>query len=243
MSTPYVFGTDFNFKLFLYQDKTKITSIPAQTINAHIFKDSPSRSSAASGVGALQSKTQVLATGSEPISIAFDALVDDDYAGSLDYRLYYVCINLRLKAAAQIQTIIRAIKVERVSGQDIEIGVTLENIKGIYPDVNEYLSDPELQTMLDLAKIDLVEDLSSKGFDWNQIYSPDQLFNALLQNVLVSVYNSQINRDVDKFTRLADKAQARYEIIKGNLKLAYDATGAGSQTETRKAGGLILAVR
>lgn len=244
MSSPaYVYGRSFTFNLYTFEDRTQITNLPAQTIQAYCFRDQPSRADASSGSGALSSPTQILAGGNANISLTIPAIVDQDPTNLLSYRLHWIAVNLILQAGGQVQTIIKAIKVERASGQDSEIGVTLQSIQDIYPDVLSFLSSGEINAMITLAKADLLDDLTNRGIDWNQVHRPDQLSNALLFNTLTYIYNSQIQREGDRFYVSSAKSQARYESIKANLKLAFDATQAGDKTNVVKTGGQIRMVR
>ena len=245
MSAPaYVFGRSFTFNLYTFEDRTQITNLPAQTVTGYCFRDQPSRADALSGSGALSGPfTQILAGGTGNISLTVPAIVDQDSSSILNYRMHWIAVNLILATGGQVQTIIKAIRVERASGQDSEIGVTLQSIQDIYPDVTEYLSTGEINAMITLAKADLLDDLTNKGIDWNQVNRPDQLFNALLFNTLTYIYNSQIQREGDRFYVSSAKAQTRYESIKSNLKLAFDATQMGATTEVVKTGGQIRMVR
>ena len=242
MNKAYVYGKDLVFNLYAYEDKTKITNLPAQTVTGYLFYDQPSRVNAAAGSGNMSSFTQSL-TANGTISLTIPAITDPNPSDVLNYRLYWVAVNFILKTAGSTQTVLRSIKVERVGGQDAEIGVSLQTIQDIYPDVLSYLSTGEIDAMISLAKADLLDDLSNKGLDWNQVYQPDQLFNALLFITLVYVYNSQIQREGDRFFVSAEKAGQRYENIKNNLKLAYDSTLGGQKTDEVKSGGIIRLVR
>ena len=238
----YVYGKDLTYYLYAFEDKTKITNLPAQTVQGYLFLDQPTRAIAAAGTGALQSPTQSL-TANGTIALTLTAITDPNPGDILGYRLYWVAVNFILKTAGEVQTVIRAIKVERVSGQDAEIGVTYAKIVAIYPDVVNYLTEAEVNEMITLAKIDLLDDLTNKGFDWNQVNKPDQLFNALLFNTLVYVYNSQIQREGDRFAFSSAKAQARYDSLKTNLRLEYDSTMSGMTTNIEPVGSPIFLER
>ena len=238
----YVYGKDLAFNLYTFEDKTKILDLPAQTVQGYLFLDPPSRSQAIAGDGALSSFTQAL-DANQDIQLEIPAITDPNPSDNLEYRLYYVAVNFILESGEDAQTVIRSIKVERVGGQDTEIGVTVQKIQDIYPDVLSYLTEAEINAMIGLAKADLLDDLTNKGYDWNQIYKPDQLFNALLFNTLVYVYNSQIQREGDRFYTSSMKAQARYESIKNNLRLNYDSTSVGVVDEIATFGTAIWVQR
>jgi hypothetical protein len=235
----YVYGKDLIFYLHAFEDKTKITTLPAQTVQGYLFLDQPTRAAAAAGTGALQSTTQTLAANGT-IALPLTPITDPNPNDILGYRLHWMAVNFILKTAGAVQTVIKAIKVERVSGQDAEIGVTYSKVVEIYPDVVNYLTESEVNAMITLAKADLLDDLTNKGFDWNQVNKPDQLFNALLFNTLVYVYNSQIQREGDRFYVSSAKAQQRYDSLKSNLRLEYDSTMSGMTTDLEPTGGIIF---
>ena len=236
--SSYIYGKDLTFQLYTFEDKTAIPTLPAQTVTGYVFTEAPSRSQAKTGSGSLSTFTKIL-SGSEAFICTVPAISDPYPEDAVQFRVYWVAVNFIVATSKQVQTVIRAIKVERVSAQDSRIGVTVETLEAKYPTILSYTTTEELQATIDLATIDLVDDLTNKGFDWNKIYHPDQLFNALLVRSLESFYTSQINRDGDKFTILASKAGQRYQSIINSLKLDYDSSFSDQPIEKKKTGGII----
>jgi len=217
----YIFGKDFDYKLYTYEDGKRIQSIPAQTITSYLFDAQPSRASAANGTGAIATFTTTHASGNV-ITVAVDAVDDPDPSSLTHGWLYWIAVNFKLDNSEQTQTVLRAINIERAVGQDSIIGVTAAKIKEAYPAVDSYASPEEIEAMIQLAHVDLLDDLKNRGFQWAQINSPDQLFNALLFKSLNYVHVSQIQRQGDGFFVKAEMAQRRYEGIITNLKLLID---------------------
>lgn len=234
----YVYGKDLVYNLFTFEDQREISDLPTQTVTGYLFENAPSRAQAASGEGALETFTQSLTEG-QKIQLSIPAISDPYPNEYTDFRHFWVAVNFVLEAGEDVQTVVRAIKVNRVAGHDVEIGVNLQSIIDIYPDVLQYLNDTQINALIALARLDLLDELSNKGFDWSRIHKPDQLFNALLSNTLVYIYNSQIQDAGDRFSASSEKAQTRYESLKNNLKLQYDSTLSGIDTEKVEIGGTI----
>lgn len=240
----YIFGKDFTYSLYFYEDNLRLAEaeIPAQTITAYLYKDQPSRDQARTGTGSLQTISK-LHTGGQPVELPVEAILDPNPDSAIDLYQYWLAVNLKLETdSIEDEIIIRSIYLERVSAQDKEIGVTASSILEIWPDLYSYLSETQVSSLIALAKAEILDDITTKGYDWNKIFNPEQLFYALLFNSLVHIYNSQINTVGDRFSVLSERMEKRYVNIKANLKLSYDATGSG-QVSTVESPMMIRAVR
>jgi hypothetical protein len=128
---------------------------------------------------------------------------------------------------------------ERVSGKDRTIGVTIQKIKEAYPDVGAYLSDANIEALIRLAQTELLADLLNKGFHWAEINKPDQLFNALLFKSLWYVHSSQIQRQGDRFSVSAELASRNYQATIKALQIEIAHEGHEDEKKSVKAGGTV----
>lgn len=237
----YVFGKDFTYDLYFYEDERAIANnaIPNQIVTAYVFRESPSRDIARNGTGAQQT-ISMSHTGAQPIALPVVAIPDPSPDSSIDKYIYWIAAKLKLKPGGTDEIVIRSFYIERVSAQNTQIGVLAANILDIWPDVYSYLTEAQVNSMISLATMDIKDDLSNKGYDWNSIYHPEQLFNALLFNTLSYIYNSQINTLGDRFALLADKTEKRYKSIMQSLKLDYDSSMSGQVTSEERPGILMV---
>lgn len=237
----YVFGKGFDFNIYTYENGDRIQSIPSQTVTSYLFTEQPSREIARAGTGAARTITHSHTTGNV-LSVPVTDINDPDPASLTNYHVYWLAVNFILEADAQVQTVLRALKVERATGHDELIGVTAAKIVEAYPDVQSFLSPDQIESMIQLAQVDMLDDLKNKGFQWAEIYRPAELFNALLFKSLTYIHQSQIQRQGDRFFVSADASQRRYEGIISTLKISYDEAQAGTITQART-GGIIYSKR
>jgi hypothetical protein len=238
----YTYGKDFTYTLYTSEDGISTTDIPAQTLNVYVFDTVPSRDMARNGTNSIQSLTP-LYSGNGAIEFTIDAISDPDPTSQIPYYLFYVSVNFVLQIGEQVQTVIRAIKVQRPTGQDSTIEITVSKIRDAYPDVFSYLNHTQIEAMIDLAKVSVLDDLKNKGFNWAQMYKPDQLDNAILYKSLSLIFDSQIQRQGDRFFVMGEKAIKQYSNIIGTLKLLYDNHFTNEPTEQKRTGGILLAIR
>ena len=224
--SKYIFGRDITYNLHLYEDGEKITDLPAQTVTGYLFRPEPSRADAAAGTGALSTFTQSLTAGSA-ISLTIPAVADPDDTSNFNAYDYWVAVNFILKTGGDTQTSIRKIRIERVNGQNYDIGVELDDVLSLFPDALSYLSASQISAIIQLARSEIVFELEQEGIAWAAVWRPDDLYHTLLFRVLYHVYASQ----KDDFVESRDEAKASYISAKNSLKLAYDATLSGQPTE------------
>lgn len=236
--SEYVFGKDILYNLFTYEDGEKITALPTQTVTGYIFRPQPDRAAALAGTGAISSFTQSLTAGDD-IQLTIPAVSDPDPTGGVTHYTYWVAVNFVLKTGGQVQTVLRAIEIYRVFGQDSDIGVTTSKVIEVFPDITAYITTSQIESMIALARAEIVADLDNKGMQWASIHEPKQLYHALLFNSLFYVFGSQGER----FEAQAQSAKQSYENTKRALRLSYDTSQTGQQAEVRRTGGPLFVVR
>lgn len=238
MKTKYLFGKDFTYSLYAYDDSEAISDLPSQTVTAYVFSTRPDRTAASAGTGALKTATQSLPENGS-ISLTIPAISDPEPTSDTDYQEYYISINFVLKTGADTQTVIRELPMRRVSGQDSNIGITVSDIEGIWPDVLKYVSSEEVTAAIDLARSEIVSDLENRGVEWASIHSPKELRQATLFNSLFYVLGGQ----GDDFATMRDKMESAYKNTISALKLSYDPFRQGSPITKESVSGSVMVIR
>lgn len=236
-----IFGRSIEYSLHAFEDSKQIGTIPAQTYAVHIFDEKPTRAIALVGTGSIETLSVVHVT-SDSLSFTISAIDDPEPDSPVHQVNYWIAVVFKLEAGEQDQLIIRALPLERVYAKNKTIGVTSAKIEEIFPDIDNYLSTGEVESMIQLAQINILEDLTNKGFKWSEINRPDQLFNALLFKSLEYIHASQIQRSGDRFAVSFDMAAKNYQKIISNLKVAMD-EGDGQPVATRQTGGTVWVSR
>lgn len=210
----YLFGITNSYSLYTYNDGEPLNTIPNQTVTAHIFTSMPSREDALAGTGALIPISHSHVS-SSVITFDIPAIDDPDQNSLTQYYDYYIAIKFVLEASEQTQLVLRRIRYHRIIGKDQTPGVTKEKIQSLFPEIYKFISESELQAIIDMAEMGVKHDLKLQGYEWALINEPSQLYNVLLQRVLRAVYASQVMRQGDRFNYL-------YEIAKGDYQNAID---------------------
>lgn len=237
----YLFGKDIAYTLHAFDDGLSIGLIPAQTYNAFIYDKQPSRTEALTGAGSLSTIVVTHAL-SNTLIISIPAIDDPDPESFNSTKMYYVAVVFKLATAEQDQLIIRALPLERVQAKDKTIGVTTAKIKEVFPTINKFLGDSEIQAMIYLAQNEILNDLKSKGFKWSEIHRPDQLFSALLFKSLQYINTSQIQRQGDRFSVSAELNSKSYSSQISFLKILIE-DESGNAKKEEKGGGVLWALR
>lgn len=243
----YPFGQDFKYTFYPIVDEKEALDIPdPQTPTIYIFSDSdgtPSRSVAIAGTGADQTISSWTKRGAG-FEFTISALTDPDVNSTQDKRTYWLAINFLLKAGGQVQTIIRALEMERVAGHHKSIGVTAVDIGEMWPGVTSYLSEAQITALIALSTEELRALLKNRSFEWAQVYRPDRFRLAVIFKTLMHVMLNQ-RRDVgDNFDRNYEEYKVIFNSTIGSIKVEYDTDNNGQpQKEPLKTGGFAYVSR
>ena len=194
----YPFGQNFTYNFYPLVDEKPAAGIPTQTPSIYLFTVKPSRDDAQNGTGAIQTISTWEAHGAG-YRFTVSAINDPDTDSDSDKYIYWIAVNFVLKTAGQVQTVIRQLDMQRVSGHHKTITVTCEDVKSYQPSVVAYASDPELQTHILLATEEIKAKLLNKGYEWARIWRTDVLNLVVVTRALALVMFSQIQQLGDKF--------------------------------------------
>lgn len=243
MSYPY--GKDFDYYFYPLIDDEAVASIPSQQPDVYIFDDSvgmPSRTDAAAGTGAVQTISTWAAV-QNGFKITVLALTDPDPTGNVNCRTYWIAINFLLKAGGQVQTVLRALDMERVVSQEKSVGVSPSDLTTMWPEIAAYASDTTLQAAIDLATEEVKSILLNRGYEWSSVMRPDRLALAIKTRALMQIESQQRQQAGDNFDRNYTDHKLQYKSYLDSLQIEYDANEDGKEDAKVEAAGFAVVCR
>jgi hypothetical protein len=242
----YPFGKSFTRTFYPSQNGDAIQA-QGTPISIYIFSDEPSRVTGAAGTGAVQTVSSWTVASTEPYGCSYTvpAIVDPDPTSSTFEEEYWEAINYRLASGGQTQTVIRKLILARVFGSATVPEVTDDDIKKLYPAIQNYLGDTAINDFVDQALDELKLELTGraadegKTLDWGRMENLSQLKIPLQYKAAALACLSQFHKDRD------DKFMKRFELFSkmssdylSFVPIAYDSDGDGTANEnTTSAGG------
>lgn len=214
----YLFGQPNTYNVYVWNGENQVTTIPTQTVSAYVYITNPNRDDAFDGVGALETISHSHVSNSF-ISLTIPALDDPDPNGTKAYEDYYIAVKFKLTSAEQDQLVIRRYRIGKPIAKDELIGVTKDRVESIFPEIYKFLSESELQAIIDLAQFGVISDLKRDGYQWALVNEPSELFDLLFLRVLKAVYASQVQRQGDRFVYNFEQAKEDYQNALANLRL------------------------
>lgn len=240
------FGKDFTRYFYpLVDDAAPVTILSSQTPAIYFFDTQPSRTAASAGTGAVQTVAAwTWNAGSSGWSYTVTAINDPDPTSTLTVRTYWEAINFRLQSAGQIQTVVRAFDLQRVSGHAVSVGVNDEMLREYFPQLDSCSTEVQRAAYVTLAVEDVKSRLKSKGYDWAKVTRPDRLTIAIAYKVLYMIMLVQLQQGNDKYAVKYAEFKKIYESMIEGLTLEYDANEDGlPDTEVKASSDFIRLVR
>lgn len=242
--TTYPFGKAIQREYYPVRDVDGIaTPFPLYSANAsiYLFDELPARDAAISGIGAIANGTAWSVNASTTpyaCTYSFNALSDPDPQSSETAHRYWESLNVLLENGTQVQTILRSFLVERPRGLPEVPTTTIEDLKGVFPSLDAYLSDQELTEMLSLAEESLKMELLRNRIQWSKVVNLRVLKLALAYKCLIISATSQIRNAGDRHDRRYAIWTTQYKEIMNGLELYQDVDGDGTpETVTRGSPG------
>lgn len=221
--TVYLFGQDLTVNFYPLKDNKKLTQADFATVtmqDSYLFAYNarPTKAAAAAGTGALVTLTAASwsANSAYGFSYSLDAINDPDQASSIYRRVYYLAVNFKLDSSEQTQTVIEPMIFMRSSAELESITVSAEDLKQRFPKLGSYISDAELNDIIEDAIVELKLDLQGQEMPYKGIVQPDALEQAVAYKA-IELASDTLIRDTDD---RHDKRRERYEQkYKNALKL------------------------
>lgn len=194
---PFKFGVDIIYKFYPLKDEIAsddafdITRFGTPTI--YLYTDKPTRAAAIAGTGAVATiSSWSNTTDGRGKQFTIPAIDDPDTSAESANYQYWLAINFVLQSGEQTQTVLRMLPIKRLMGHHSTAMPTVEDLESIHPNIGEYFFDhvllDALQNALNIIKLRL----KSAGWDYANIWNPDELRLAVAYKTLSELALSQI---------------------------------------------------
>jgi hypothetical protein len=231
---PYAFGVDITYKFYAITPDGDYIALPSAPESVHVYKEGskPSFTQAQAGTdnggllktistwSAISGDTPSAGTKGKQITIA--AIDDPDPDGQILERTYWIAFNYKLQADGQTQTQIRALPMRRVTGHHKSIQVTPGKLDEVFDNVDIYVSSTVMNAHIQHAETLTKEALKDKGFEWAELWRPDQLESVMIYRALSQIMMSLIVDTGDQFDRRYEEFKKISETMLSGLNLIYD---------------------
>lgn len=237
MYERHLFGKDFQrtFHLVLGGEPVKL---PSQTPTIYIFSAAPSRDEAQAGTGAVETITSWNQDAVSPYGCTYTVAAIDDPspdAATPDPVWYWAAINYVTEAAEQTQTAIQAFLLERGSAPATLPKIIPADLVDVYPAIDDYLDDQELEAQITVALSLMVTDLEAKGLEWGKLGDLHKLKLALAFKAIALSSFSQVKEEGDKFHLRYLEFTRMYSAMMEAISLPYDKDGDGKPEQVVQA--------
>lgn len=243
---PFPFGKDIAYKFYALSDEKVYETLPSAPDGVYVYKEDykPSAEDARAGTdnGGLLSTITTWADISDDAAnlhgkqITIPAIDDPDPNGELRERTFWVAVVYKLQTGEQPQCAIRALPMRRVTSHHFSAAVTPGDLDSAYPFVDDLVSSAVMTSNITLATTLVQEKLSAKGFEWSQLWRPDQLETAITYKALSQI---MLNLIVDT----GDQWETRYKEFKkvadntlSAIKVKYDTDENGEPDKVERFG-------
>ena len=242
----YAFGQDITYKFYPLLDNADATissTVQSQTPNVYVFDETvPTRIDASTGTNSIQSITSWNwnSTG-KYWSFTISAVDDPDPDSNVPVRIYWVAINFILQVGEQVQKIIKPLQLERVVGHDRTVTVTDKDLETYFPQIVAYSSDVQRKAYIRQATEEVKANLRMKGYEWAKIQRADRLDVCVIYKALAMILLAQVQEPNDKFFIKYQEFKNGFLTNIDSLKIEYQAMEAGSLSEARTTGSILIA--
>jgi hypothetical protein len=222
----YVFGKAITYNFYAldernYNSLAAVTDAPVIHVYKHGHK--PSREAAIAGTdngGLIESITAWTdITNGKSFTIA--AIEDPDPTSIQKEYTYWLAINFVLVNSGQVQTLVRALPMQRVSAHHKAITTAISDLEAIFPTIDTYISDANQTNAITTATTRAKIDLEALGFEWAELWRPDRLSDAIAYKALSQLMYGLIREPNDNWQQLGAEYNGTYRAILDSLKVEY----------------------
>ncbi len=237
------FGKAITRRFYPMQDMQPV-NLPTQTPAIYLFDAFPSRTAAADGSGAIATISSWTENTNAPYARTFTIPAVDDPRPESQIAAYeyFVAVNYTLESAEQTQTKIEAIIFERADAVSEIPETTKADLKALYPAIEKYISDEQLDDFLGMATDQLQADLRNKGYQWGLIQNLSDLRLALAYKTIALSTLSQMRDPSDRHKSRFDIFSQWYESALNSVTLKHDTDADGRPDTAQPAGKSYLIV-
>lgn len=197
--TIYNFGKTITRKFYPKENDIPL-SIPSQAAEIYLFENRPTWEAARAGTGALQTLSTWTQSGVSPYpqEYSFTPVDDPEPTQNLLSRSYWEAINFVAELTEQKQTVIREFTLERPRGNEDTPETTVDDVKEVFPAINSYLTDAQIEGFLSVAEASLKDNLLGRGVRWSRVAALSNTRLAIAYKALALSSLSQIKESGDR---------------------------------------------
>lgn len=242
----YPFGSDFTYRFApLVDNESPDPLLTAQAPAIYVFRTMPDRTAAAAGTGAIATVT-TWAWDAERRSWSFTvpAISDPNPTSTDGTEDFYLAVNFRLQAGAQLQTVVQLLQLERVaaqSGRPLE--VSENDLRDLYPHIDSYSTATQRDKYAAQAVLHVRDKLDRQGFEWARLHQPSELKQAVVLKALSMLLFVASQEANDKHWLKHQYFEKEFQLTLDGLKLAVDSSGDGIPDATTSGMGTVLLLR
>lgn len=229
----FAWGKDISYTFYPLVDDEPI-SIISQTPAIYVFTDSkPTYAQAAAGTGNIQAITTWTETATFSRTFTIDGIDDPEPTNEAVERVYWLAINFRIDTSEQIQTVLKALPMNRVHGHGNKVDVDHEDIKNVFHTALSYVDGPRLTRLIEDSEIQIKTILQSRGYRWAYFSRMDRLELLIRYRVVMTILLNEIQQGNDKFNIKYTEIKSVYESLYQGLKLEYETDLHGQPNEIK----------
>lgn len=227
-----------------YENLITVTDSPT----IHVYDEKPNRTDALVGGGSglietISSWDDISRDDKNGKQFSIAAIADPEASSETSDDLYYLAINFVLVDSGTNLLIIRSILFERPKAISKPITASLEDLAGIFPEVDSVLSELDQSVLIRSAISRARVALESKGFEWAQIREIDDLNLAISYLGLSMAMLGQIRDPGDNWSIRHDEFNQIAVSLLGSIKLRYDSDNSGDVDQNVSAQNTIRVIR
>lgn len=224
----YPFAKDISFRWYPYVDGQPVT-VSGENPSIYVFSDTnqPDITKARAGTGS--AGAAIIAwtleqNGGYRFVIPGAYVNDPQPLSNVIERTFWVGITFTLKTSGQQMTVIEPLELQRVFGQQSQVGVTPEELTAMDPELTGYADNEKIQFNIYLALEETKARLATKGFEWAQIKNPERLKLCVQARAYSLLYSKERQQDGDKFDKRAKDEFEMFEVLIKATQLEYDSS-------------------
>lgn len=230
MIAYYNFGRDFTYEFHVNDASgAPIDLTDAEHVSTHVFDHKPARDVAVAGTGALQTVSSwVVPEGEKFAQLSIEAIDDPEPNSEFRTWEYFIAVNFKFAASEQVQTIIKELKIERVTSQQSATDVGYADVLKHFPLLDRYFSNVnDITNLIEVSEEEIRVYLSAAGFGWAQIWHPKALHSAVKFKTLSNICLMQSIDSGDEWERKHSEYRLLYQNVIESTKLEYDVSKSG----------------
>ena len=240
MPAPYLFGQNLTFEFFPLAYDSSLTSAQLANltlVNAYVFSDQNKPVSVAAsqaGTGAFQGPITSWTAGNGGFSFSIAAINDPSPELYLSRYIFWVAVNFRLDAGAQVQTVLAPLELWRVDASFTRIGTDDATLEQFFPTIDSLYTQNQQLAAISAATLAIKGRVKAQGFDWARVYRLDRLNLIVAYKALVILFVGQTTGTGSRFPDLVEYYSAELEAALRSLSMEYEDEVDRSPNEIKK---------